>query len=126
MAFCDQCGSSSLDSEGFCRGCGARVSVAEVSAPSGPAGAQERKASSQKTAAPIPFFTLVQPASKNVWVAGLLTLFLGPMGMLYSTRAGCYVMTTISIAMSFTVRGWIPWLIFWPICIIWAVMAARD
>jgi len=126
MAFCDRCGSSSRDSEGFCRGCGAPIAAEEVTAPGGPAEAQQQKASSQKPAVHIPFFTLVQPASKSVWVAGLLTLFFGPMGMLYSTKAGCYVMTAVSIAMSFSVRGWIPWLVFWPVCIFWAAMAARD
>jgi hypothetical protein len=88
--------------------------------------AQQQTSAMQKPAAHISFFTLVQPASKSVWVAGLLTLFFGPMGMLYSTRAGCYVMTAVSIALSFSVKGWIPWLVFWPACIVWAVMAARD
>jgi hypothetical protein len=126
MAFCDRCGSSSRDSEGFCGGCGALISVEEAAVPGESVGVQQQKSSSQKPAAHISFFTLVRPASKSVWVAGLLTLFFGPMGMLYSTRAGCYVMTTVSIAMSFSVKGWIPWLIFWPLCIFWAVMAARD
>jgi hypothetical protein len=126
MAFCDRCGSSSRDSEGFCRGCGAQISLEEAAAPTESVGVQKQTSSSQKPAAHISFFTLVQPASKSVWVAGLLTLFFGPMGMLYSTRAGCYVMTVVSIALSLSVRGWIVWLIFWPLCIFWAIMAARD
>jgi hypothetical protein len=126
MAFCDRCGSSSRDSEGFCGGCGAPISVEEITAPSESVGVKQQESSSQKPVVHIPFFTLVPPASKSVWAAGLLTLFLGPMGMIYSTKAGFYVMSAVSIVLSFSAKGWIPWLVFWPACIFWAVMAARD
>ena len=62
---------------------------------------------------------------KNVWVAALLTLVLGPPGMIYSTPLGALVMSLVSIP-SWFYGG--PMLVtaVWCVSIIWAVMAARP
>jgi hypothetical protein len=63
--------------------------------------------------------------SKNVWVAGLLAFFFGPPGMIYSTPIGALVMSVVSIPIWFFC-GTLLTLAAWIVCIVWAVMAARD
>ena len=62
---------------------------------------------------------------KNVWVAGLLALALGPPGMVYSTPIGALVMSVVSIPVWFY-GGPLLLSAVWCVCIFWAVMAARD
>jgi hypothetical protein len=62
---------------------------------------------------------------KNVWVAALLALLLGPPGMVYSTPIGALVMSVVSIPIFIFGGGLLTFLV-WPVCIFWAVMAARD
>ncbi len=64
-------------------------------------------------------------SSKNVWVAGLLAFFLGPPGMIYSTPIGALVMSVVSIPV-WVFGGTLLALAGWIVCIVWAVMAARD
>jgi hypothetical protein len=63
--------------------------------------------------------------SKNVWVAALLALLLGPPGMIYSTPIGALVMSVVSIPI-LVFGGRLLTFLVWPACIFWAVMAARD
>jgi hypothetical protein len=63
--------------------------------------------------------------SKNVWVAGLLALFLGPAGMIYSTPLGTLVMSMVSVPVWIFGGLWLG-LLDWAVCILWSVMAARD
>jgi hypothetical protein len=62
---------------------------------------------------------------KNVWVAALLALFLGPPGMVYSTPLGTLVMSVVAIPVWFY-GGPLLLSAVWCVCIFWAVMAARD
>jgi hypothetical protein len=124
VMFCDQCGSSSRDMDGFCRGCGAPLSSEEPANP-----VSTVKKSPLGTATPMsavpPIFVSDRLTSKNVWVAALLALFLGPPGMIYSTPIGALVMSVVSIPVWFF-GGALLALACWLACIIWAVMAARD
>jgi hypothetical protein len=94
-----------------------------------PTAPQKAQAQSQPLERMMANFTPVplEPLRKNLWVAGLLAAFLGPMGMIYSTPTGALVMAVISVVVFF-IRGpmyWLAWLA-WPVCIVWAVLAARD
>jgi len=62
---------------------------------------------------------------KNVWVAALLTLVLGPPGMIYSTPLGALVMSLVSLPAWFY-GGPLLVTAVWCVSIFWAVMAARP
>jgi hypothetical protein len=112
--------------DGFCRGCGAPLSSGEPAIPVRPADeAPLGKAAAKPVASGVShIFQADRLTSKNVWVAGLLTLLLGPPGMLYSTPIGALVMSILSVPVWF-LGGW-AMLADWAVCIFWAVMAARD
>lgn len=63
--------------------------------------------------------------TKSVGVAILLTFLFGPLGMLYSTVAGGLVMIVVSFFGIFLTFG-LGIFIIWPICIIWAGVAADN
>jgi hypothetical protein len=87
VVFCSQCGSSSRDMEGFCRGCGAPMASAEPVAPVPAPDETLPQPATPKSAAVSSGFASDRLLPKNVWVAALLTLVLGPPGMIYSTPA---------------------------------------
>ena len=62
---------------------------------------------------------------KSITTAVLLAFLFGPLGMLYSTILGALIMFAISIFMSLYTFG-IGLIITWPICILWAGIAARN
>jgi hypothetical protein len=63
--------------------------------------------------------------NKSVGVALLLTFLFGPLGMFYSTVTGAIVMLIVTvIAVIFTLG--IGCIITWPICMIWAAIAASN
>ncbi len=64
-------------------------------------------------------------SQKSVTTALLLTFFFGPLGMLYSTIAGGMIMFLISVFIGFFTLGF-GLLITWPICLVWAGVAARN
>lgn len=123
MTFCEKCGSSSRDKDGFCGGCGA-------SWPLPPAGLEPHGA----TAARSPYAAL--PARMNamglaevrpkiVWVAVVLGLLFGPVGLLYCTLTGTIVMLIVSIALRL-LFGEVSLLVSLPACAFWAWRAARQ
>jgi hypothetical protein len=63
--------------------------------------------------------------SKSVVVAILLTVFFGPLGMLYSTVAGCLTMLSLHWVLVLLVGKKAVWLTF-PLCLAWAAAAARK
>lgn len=69
--------------------------------------------------------TIVIKKKKSILLAILLTLFFGPLGMLYSTVSGAIIMLIISVIIGFFSFG-IGVFITWPICIIWGALAARG
>lgn len=68
--------------------------------------------------------TVVIPA-KSAGVAILLTILLGPLGMLYSTIGGAIVMTLVALIVGIPTLG-LGLLVVWPVCIVWSAMAARG
>lgn len=60
---------------------------------------------------------------KSIGLSILLTLFFGPLGMLYSTVSGGIIMLIISVVIGFLTFGFGA-LFTWPICIIWGAVAA--
>ena len=66
------------------------------------------------------------PGRKSVILALVLTSFLGPFGMLYSTVIGAIVMGLLYITLGILTAG-IALFVLHPICIIWGTYAAhRD
>lgn len=61
--------------------------------------------------------------SKSVGVAILLSIFFGPLGMLYSTVVGGIIMLVISLPLAIFTLG-ISLFITHPICVIWGALAA--
>jgi len=69
---------------------------------------------------------LIQPSSRNPWIAGLLAAIMGPLGMAYSTALGAVIMFAVSLLLIFFFGGHWYWLT-WPVCIAWAVwLRATD
>jgi hypothetical protein len=110
---------------GFCKGCGAPWPLPLPSDPS--------TQDASKQFLPLPqappqigaVGLLTDVGTKQVWVAVLLALLFGPLGLLYCTITGALVMMIVSIALAFLI-GQISFLITLPICAIWAWRAARE
>jgi hypothetical protein len=68
---------------------------------------------------------VVVTPTKSAGVAILLTVLFGPLGMFYSTIAGAIVMIVISLVVALFTLGF-GLILTWPICIVWAAMAARS
>jgi hypothetical protein len=62
------------------------------------------------------------PERRSRLLAFLLTVFFGPLGMLYSTVIGALVMLVLFATLG-TITGGLALIILWPICVIWAVLA---
>ena len=68
---------------------------------------------------------LVVRAPKSVGVSIMLTIFFGPLGLLYSSVAGGLVMLVVSVVVGFLTLG-IGLFVTHPICIIWGAVAAST
>ncbi len=68
---------------------------------------------------------IIVKSQKSIGLAIILTLFLGPLGMLYSTVAGAIVMFFVNLLMLFFTAG-LGLFLTWPIGIVWAAIAARN
>lgn len=68
---------------------------------------------------------LVVVTAKSAGVAILLTLLFGPLGMLYSTVLGALIMMIVTAIVGFLTYG-IGLIFTWPICMIWAAVAAGS
>ena len=62
---------------------------------------------------------------KYLYIAVLLGVFLGPIGLLYSTIPGAIVMFLINVVIGIVTLGFGLFLT-WPICGIWAYVAASS
>ena len=62
---------------------------------------------------------------KSVILALVLTSFLGPFGMLYSTVIGAIVMGVLYITLGILTAG-VALFVLHPLCIIWGVWAAHS
>lgn len=69
--------------------------------------------------------TIIIKSTKSVGVALLLTFLFGPLGMFYSTVKGAIIMliaTGIALVFTFGIGCFITW----PVCMIWAAVAASN
>jgi len=125
MPFCDQCGSTSKDNEGFCKGCGARLAIPAPSTPQENTGSLNPSQPTPRPTTLLSSIDLVPLRSKSVWIAIFRTALFGPIGMLYSTVTGALVMAVASaVALIFASGRWL-W-VTWAVCIVWAALAARE
>ena len=63
-------------------------------------------------------------STKSAGIAILLTILFGPIGMFYSTIAGAIIMCIVTVVVGAITLG-IGLLVTWPICILWAALAAN-
>ena len=68
---------------------------------------------------------MVVASPKNMGLAILLTCLFGPLGMLYSTVVGALVMLVATVVVAVLTLGF-GLIITWPVCVIWAALAAKD
>lgn len=121
MAFCSRCGMTNPDHSNFCNACGAPV--AQVLPPRTVWNTPPPLA--RIPAVPFSSGYVVVRARKSVGVAILLAVFFGPLGMLYSTITGALFMIVLTFVLSFLSAG-ASLLITWPVCVIWAAVAAET
>lgn len=117
MAFCSRCGISNPAGANFCNACGAPVAQVLPPAP-----AAWNTPPPQPVVPVVPAYVVVRPP-KSVGVAIVLAVFFGPLGMLYSTVPGALVMIFVTLFFGILTAG-ISAFITWPICVIWAALAA--
>jgi len=67
---------------------------------------------------------IIMGKPKSVAVAFVLTFLFGPLGLLYSSVIGGIVMILLGGFVGFITLGF-GLLFVWPVCIIWAVVAAN-
>lgn len=131
MNFCEKCGSTSRDKDGFCGGCGGRwpldpVESASQPPQSGEASPLSKFASPAINVRPNPlFFGLTDIQPKKVWLAVGLALMFGPFGLIYCTMTGAIVMALVSIPIGILLGSW-GYLIVPAISAFWAWRAARQ
>jgi hypothetical protein len=68
---------------------------------------------------------VVVGSHKSVGVAMLLTFFFGPLGMLYSTVGGAFVMFFATFFVALITMGF-GLIIMWPLSVLWAGYAASE
>lgn len=120
MQFCEQCGSTSRDSDGFCGGCGAKWPV--VAPKDGDPGSHSPY---DDIPAKITAYGLPEIRPKPVWLAVLLAVVSGPFGLYYSTPIGTIVMIVVAVILRYWL-GYLGFLIVLPLCGLWAWKAARS
>jgi hypothetical protein len=72
----------------------------------------------------IPIRPVIVARTKSVALSLVLTFFLGPLGMLYSTIPGALVMIALSIP-AFIITFGHAGFIIWPLSMIWGAWAAH-
>jgi hypothetical protein len=125
MDRCETCGSSARSEYGFCEDCGARWRLT-AALPSSIAAPSHHPASAfAKLPDQMNSMDLVEPQAKQVWVAVLLALSLGPFGLFYCAVPGGIVMLIVSIALRLWL-GHLSYFVVLPICAVWAWKAASE
>jgi hypothetical protein len=124
MNVCAQCGSGSRDKDGICAGCGTAWPL-ELPDQAANQSATKHASSFHNLPGKISSAGLMEVRPKLVWVAVLLALTSGPLGLLYCTVPGAIVMLFASVLL-YIVFGQASTLIVLPICALWAWKAARE
>lgn len=68
---------------------------------------------------------VITTSTKSVGIAILLTIFLGPLGMLYATIPGAIIMFVLKLLALFLTAG-IGLIVLWPIAILWSATAVHG
>jgi len=71
-----------------------------------------------------PKIVVVNANKKSLVASILLTLFFGPLGLLYSSVSGGIIMIIVTVLISIFTLG-LGLLISFPICIIWGIIATN-
>lgn len=101
----------------WCERCGARLVYA-------PGGVLARAVPRAPQPQP-PTQVVVVGSRKSVGVAMILSIWLGPLGMLYSTVRGAVVMFFLNLFVAVVTLG-IGLVLTWPIGVLWAAYAASE
>lgn len=122
---CEKCGSHARSEYGFCEDCGARWRL--VAIPSNAQTADSAHSSSPLGNLPARFNSLglVDARPKQVWLAVLLAITTGPLGLFYCTIPGAIAMLIVEIALRVWLGDW-SLVIVLPLCGIWAWKAANE
>ena len=133
--FCAECGHKQMSEGKFCTRCGTSLAgIGQGAVPTSntamiPTTVYIPAASSApSTQAPAPTVTntlLVVGATKSVGLAILLALLFGPLGLLYASVMGGVVMFFVSLLIALVTFGF-GILLTWPICVLWAAIAANS
>ena len=125
MTSCNSCGARIRNGTRFCEECGAPLFA--VTSPH----LSEWEEAGHATAPVLPVGCGTQPP-KKVGTAVLLSALFGPLGLLYSSVPGAlYMLLFWCFLVLATCDDWISdqmiaTLIAWPICVVWAAIAARS
>lgn len=125
MDTCEHCGSNARNQYGFCEECGARWRLSAEPSHATAVASSHSASPLAKLPAALNSIDLVEVRPKQVWLAVLLALSLGPVGLYYSTLPGMILMLIVSIALQLWL-GDSSFLIILPICAVWAWRAARE
>lgn len=68
---------------------------------------------------------IVVNKQKSIGLAIVLAIFFGPLGQLYATVSGGLIMMLISVVVAIFTLGF-GLFVTWPICVIWAAIAANN
>ena len=68
---------------------------------------------------------IIAQAPKSMGIAILLTVLVGPLGLLYSTVKGGIIMIVVGFVVGFLTLG-LGALITWPVAIVWAYIATKK
>ena len=60
-----------------------------------------------------------------MWLAVVLGVAFGPLGLLYSTMSGAIIMFIVSIVIGLMTLGFVLFLT-WPVCGLWAFVATKS
>jgi hypothetical protein len=69
---------------------------------------------------------ITEPGVKHPWVAVVLALLLGPLGMIYCTYLGAAVMFVAQVIAVFYLPKVVTWFVMPVVCAVWAGFAARS
>lgn len=64
-------------------------------------------------------------STKNMWLAVLLGVAFGPLGLLYSTMSGAIIMFIVNLVIGLMTLGFVL-ILTWPVCGLWAFVATKS
>jgi hypothetical protein len=135
--FCHNCGKEILEDAKYCVNCGAKFVCSKDSTEktqTNPLHKHESPATTSDVNVASLNIAAAAINSKNLGISLLLTLFFGPLGMLYSTIIGGLLMLILPIPVFMGMFssnvgfafGLVFFIFYWLICIVWGMIAANN